>query len=267
MRRKPHHLLSALVIFLASLPALAGGSSAADAGWQPIPLVKDGKIADDWVHVGWGGFEVVNGNQIRTAPDPRMLGLLVYKGKKLGDCQVRVVFKPEKPKSNSGVYVRIDDGVLKEVGKTPIAVKREADGSLSKEEVEKMKKASDTEDGAWYAVHHGFEVQIADNGDAAHRTGAIYSLAKAAELPRVKEDGWRTMIITLRGTKVEVEVDGKTVSSFDSEQAESARATRNWTEPKLDSKRPKAGYIGLQNHDPGDVVTFKEVSVRPLDSK
>jgi hypothetical protein len=24
-------------------------------------------------------------------------------------------------------------------------------------------------------------------------------------------------------------------------------------------------YIGLQNHDPGDVVYFKEVSVRPLD--
>jgi hypothetical protein len=24
------------------------------------------------------------------------------------------------------------------------------------------------------------------------------------------------------------------------------------------------GYLGLQNHDPGDVVTFKEVSVRPL---
>jgi hypothetical protein len=28
--------------------------------------------------------------------------------------------------------------------------------------------------------------------------------------------------------------------------------------------RPETGYIGLQNHDPGDEVWFKEVSVRPL---
>ena len=32
----------------------------------------------------------------------------------------------------------------------------------------------------------------------------------------------------------------------------------------FEAKRPLAGYIGLQNHDPGDVVFFKEVSVRPL---
>ena len=30
--------------------------------------------------------------------------------------------------------------------------------------------------------------------------------------------------------------------------------------------RPVAGYLGLQNHDPGDVVWFKEVSVRSLPS-
>ena len=29
-------------------------------------------------------------------------------------------------------------------------------------------------------------------------------------------------------------------------------------------KRPTVGYIGLQTHDPGDIVFFREVSVRPL---
>jgi hypothetical protein len=29
-------------------------------------------------------------------------------------------------------------------------------------------------------------------------------------------------------------------------------------------KRPEVGYIGLQTHDPGDVVYFKDVSVRPM---
>ena len=37
-----------------------------------------------------------------------------------------------------------------------------------------------------------------------------------------------------------------------------------WHEPKREPKRPVKGYLGLQNHDPGDVIWFKEVSVRPL---
>jgi hypothetical protein len=262
--------LFALVVCVAlvgctSVAPVAGPSK--DVTWEKIPLVEDGKISQDWVHVGFGKFDVVDQDQVRTNPNGRGLGLLVLKTRKVGECQLRVVFKPETPKSNSGVYIRIDDGILKEVGKAPIAVQRAADGSLPPAEVEKMKQASETENAAWYAVHHGFEVQIADGGDPAHRTGAIYSLAKAQDLPERKADGWRTMVITLSGTKVDVEVDGKPVSSFDSEQTEGARATRNWTEPKLDTKRPTAGLIGLQTHDPGDIVTFKEVSVRPLPAK
>ena len=34
--------------------------------------------------------------------------------------------------------------------------------------------------------------------------------------------------------------------------------------PIREIKRPTHGYIGLQNHDPGDIVWFKEVSVRSL---
>ena len=29
-------------------------------------------------------------------------------------------------------------------------------------------------------------------------------------------------------------------------------------------QRPETDYLGLQNHDPGDVVWFREISVRPL---
>ncbi len=35
-------------------------------------------------------------------------------------------------------------------------------------------------------------------------------------------------------------------------------------EGKREPKRPETGWLGLQNHDPGDVVWFREVSVRPL---
>jgi hypothetical protein len=74
------------------------------------------------------------------------------------------------------------------------------------------------------------------------------------------------MIFTLDGERVAVEVDGKTVSKFDAAAA-NVPPRKSWSEPIREIKRPTHGYIGLQNHDPGDVVWFKEVAVRSLRTK
>ena len=71
------------------------------------------------------------------------------------------------------------------------------------------------------------------------------------------------MIITLDGERIDVELDGQRVTRFDPNDS-NVPARKNWPEPKREPKRPIAGYLGLQNHDPGDVVWFREVSVRPL---
>src|SRR5262249_29287414 len=116
--------------------------------------------------------------------------------------------------------------------------------------------------GPWYAVHHGFEVQIAGGGDPLHGTGSIYSLATTSG-KSTKAGEWRTMVITLVSTRIFVDLDGERVSTFDSVDPH-LPPQKQWYEPKRSHKRPEVGYIGLQNHDPGDVVWFKEVSVRPL---
>jgi hypothetical protein len=236
--------------------------SLADEAWRSIPLIKDGKVAPDWKLVGWGDF-VVEGDALRTEPSERGLGLLVYAKERLGNCQIRVVYRTRDARSNAGVFIRMDDGILQWIGKDSIAVRRNEKGKLAPEMLAKMKEASETEQGAWYAVHHGYEVQICDTGDAMHRTGAIYSLAGAAPPPDKPVGEWRTMIITLQGNTVRVEVDGKVLSTFDPSGPD-VPVRKNWTEPRREAKRPEAGYIGLQVHDPGDVVWFKEVSVRPL---
>jgi hypothetical protein len=64
--------------------------------------------------------------------------------------------------------------------------------------------------------------------------------------------------------RVTVDVDGKRLSSFDPAAVDNP-PRKTWTEPIREIKRPTHGYLGLQNHDPGDIVWFKEVSVRPLD--
>jgi hypothetical protein len=237
-------------------------ASGADGPWRILPLIADGKITPAWAQVGWGGF-AVDGDALRTEPDDRGMGMLLHKAEKFGDCQIRIVYRCEKPKSNAGVFVRIDDGVLAKIGEKSPEVHRDEKGKLSPAMIERLKEASEKHLGGWYPVHHGYEVQILDDTDTLHRTGAIYSLAKALPVPEKPQSEWRTMIITLDGQRVTVDVDGKRLSSFD------AAATDNpprklWTEPIREISRPTHGYIGLQNHDPGDVVWFKEVAVRPL---
>jgi 3-keto-disaccharide hydrolase len=255
-------LPAVVVLFLAAAGHCAAG---ADADWRSIPLIQDGKVAPGWGQVGWGGF-VVDGDTLRTAPDEKGLGLLVYTKERLGNCQIRVVYRPKDAKANAGVFVRMDDGILDWVGKDSLAVRREANGKLSPAMLDKMNEASETEQGAWYAVHHGYEVQMCDMGDALHRTGAIYSLAPAAQVPKKSYDEWRTMIITLQGSVVKVELDRQLLATFD-ENGKDNPPRKNWTEPKREPRRPEVGYIGLQNHDPGDIVDFKEVSVRGLDKQ
>ena len=213
--------------------------------------------------MGWGGF-AVDGGALRTEPDDRGMGLLLYKPQKFGDCQIRIVYRCEKPTSNAGIFVRIDDGVLAKIGEKSPEVHRDAKGKLSPAMIEKLKEASAKHLGGWYPVHHGYEVQILDATDPLHRTGAIYSLAKAAPVPEKPLSDWRTMVITLDGQRITVDVDGKRLSSFDPTATDNP-PRKTWTEPIREIKRPTHGYIGLQNHDPGDIVWFKEVSVRPLD--
>jgi hypothetical protein len=141
-----------------------------------------------------------------------------------------VVYKTTDRSSNSGVFIRIADRPKDE----------------------------------WYAVHHGYEVQICDGADEFHRTGAVYSLSKATASPsRVGE--WNTMDITLDGERVVVTLNGVKVQDFDPRTAKVPERTKPY-EPER-GPRPVFGYVGLQNHDDagkGAEVYFKEVSVRGL---
>jgi hypothetical protein len=231
--------------------------------WRQLPLIRDGQIDPAWKQVGPGGFVVENG-MLRTAPDERGLGMLLYTKEKLGDCQIRVVFRPEKATANSGVFVRLDDGMLRHADEQPLAAGRDAAGQLTPEGAKAMQESSEKQLGPWYAVHHGYEIQIADGGDPYHRTGAVYSLAPSSfDRTQFPIGNWRTMVITLKGTQVLIDLDGRRLTTFDSASSEVPKRTQ-WHEPDRTAPRPTHGYIGLQNHDPGDVVWFKEISTRPF---
>jgi hypothetical protein len=180
----------------------------------------NGKDLDGWQMVGPGRFLIEDG-ALKTEGG---MGLLYYTREQLSNCTLRVVFKTATPRANSGVFIRLPE------------------------------KPNDP----WYAVHNGYEVQIAAEGDEWHATGSLYSLAKTIK-GQQKAGEWNTMDIELRGQKTIIHVNGVKVNEFDGSQPVPER--KQWYEP-IRGPRPDAGYIGLQNHDERSIVFFKEISVQ-----
>src|SRR4051794_4556211 len=97
-------LKRALIIVGLVIPIFPPPAMGAD--WRVLPLIEKGQVASDWQQAGWGKL-VVEGDAIRTAPDEKGLGLLVYTKERLGNCQIRIVYRPKDARSNSGVHIRM----------------------------------------------------------------------------------------------------------------------------------------------------------------
>jgi hypothetical protein len=221
-----HATIASLVIFSATI-ALSRAEQPRESISSSSdwrPLF-DGRTLDGWEHVGPGKFVVADG-VLRTEGG---MGLLWYAREKLGNCVIRVVYKTADDRSNSGVYLRI---------------------------AEKPKDE-------WYAVHHGFEVQIMDQGTQGRSTGSIYTFAKAAVKP-AKSGEWNTLEITLNGNRVSTAINGVHVTDFDSSGLKPEATEKSGEGDPARGPRPESGYIGLQNHDKNSIVYFKDVSVGPL---
>ena len=111
---------------------VSGDDSRPERPWRALPLVKGGQVAPGWAQVGWGGF-AVDGDSLRTECDEKGMGLLLYRKERFGNCQIRVVYRPKDAKSNSGVFVRIDDGILQRLNEKAPAIERDKGGKLSEE--------------------------------------------------------------------------------------------------------------------------------------
>jgi hypothetical protein len=158
------------------------------------------------------------------------MGLLYWTGGKLGDCQIRVVYKMRDHNDNSGVFIRI-----------PIEPREE-----------------------WMPVHYGYEVQIdnvAPGEDEHHITGTLYSLTKPLARPGKPGPEWNTMDITLDGPHTLVVLNGVKVTDY-TEGGPVPERKFNF-EPQR-GPRPNDGYIGLQNHSDDDIVFFKQVAVKMM---
>jgi hypothetical protein len=224
-----------IIIVLVAGIGLTGSTGAQSVGSSVDTLdsrqLFNGQDLTGWKHVGPGSMSVENG-LIRGHGG---MGLLYWSGEQFGNCVIRVVFQMKDSNDNSGVFIRI-----------PIEPREE-----------------------WMPVFYGYEVQIdnhpeTSNEDEYHITGTLYSLTKPLAKPGRPGPQWNTMEITLDGSHTMVSVNDIKVTDY---TEGGPTPPRKFDFEPYRGLRPNEGYIGLQNHSDGDVVYFKEVSVRPLKHK
>ena len=101
-------------------------------------------------------------------------------------------------------------------------------------------------------IYHGWEIQINDGSPGIHTTAAVYDAEAPSSYATNPPGQWNRYLITFRGSHITVVLNGKTVIDWDAV-------------PRGKVKDFAArGYIGLQNHEGGGPVWFRDIFVREL---
>jgi hypothetical protein len=170
--------------------------------------IFDGTNLDGWKMAGPGSLSIQPDGSILAEGG---MGMLWYAKQQYKDFDLKLDWKAAAKSSNSGVFVRFPDP-----GNDP-----------------------------WVAVNKGYEIQISDDGDDLHRTGALYTFGPTSFQPTKPYGEWNSMEIKAVGTRYTVTINGKQVLDY--------VATRSLE-----------GYVGVQNHDPSGQVAYRNIRIRKL---
>ncbi len=178
-------------------------SASAAADWKPL---FNGKDLNGWEPVGKAVWRVED-KMIVGFSDPANpgTGWLVTR-REYSDFRLRLKFWIT-PGGNSGVAVR--------------------DPSHAR--------------GARTPAHLGYEIQILDVLHEKNPTGSIYDLAPAPD-GKIKSGHWNEFLITCKGTRIEVVLNGEKVA-------------------ETDNNRSRRGAIGLQMHSANMTVKFRDLEI------
>jgi hypothetical protein len=123
-------------------------------------------------------------------------------------------------------------------------------------------------------VQGGFEIQLADDEgfqkthgkkDPKNLNGAFYDCKAALASPAKPVGHWNHVQLTCNGPKVQVKINHVLVVDVDVNDWDTPGKNPDGSSNKFKTALkdlPRTGRVGFQNH--GQVVWFKDVSVRPL---
>jgi hypothetical protein len=101
----------------------------------------------------------------------------------------------------------------------------------------------------------GYEVQVNNSHTDWRRTGSLYGIDDVKEV-FVKDNEWFTEYIMVRGKKVTIKINDKTVVDYTEPD--------NVQRPGDEGRVLSSGTFALQGHDPKSKVYFRNIMVRPL---
>jgi hypothetical protein len=102
----------------------------------------------------------------------------------------------------------------------------------------------------------GYEVQVNNSHSDWRRTGSLYAVNDVKDI-LVKDNEWFTEYIMVKGKRVIIKVNDKTVVDY--VEPENVKSIPDRHERFLSS-----GTFALQGHDPKSKVYFKDLMVKPL---
>ena len=103
---------------------------------------------------------------------------------------------------------------------------------------------------------YGFESQVNNTHGDPKKTGGLYGVDDVKE-SAAQDDKWWTQHIIVKGKKITVKIDGKTVVDYT--EPDGKEAGKDFT------RVVDKGTFCLQAHDPKSVVWFKNIRVKRLD--
>lgn len=102
----------------------------------------------------------------------------------------------------------------------------------------------------------GYEAQVNNSHEDPRRTGSLYAVVDKEETP-VKDGEWFDYEITVQGKQITLKVNGETIVDY----------TEPQDPPQPDPTRDRRlthGTIALQAHDPGSIVRYRNIRIKPL---
>ncbi len=92
----------------------------------------------------------------------------------------------------------------------------------------------------------GYEAQVENTSPDPQKTGSLYGMSRVTD-QLIQDDTWWTQDITARGNHIVIKINGKTVTDY--------------VDPKNTYTK---GYLALQQHNPGSIVQYRNLMMRPL---
>nr|WP_068891374.1 DUF1080 domain-containing protein [Pedobacter panaciterrae] len=101
----------------------------------------------------------------------------------------------------------------------------------------------------------GYEVQVNNSHSDWRRTGSLYAVQDVKET-YVKDNEWYEEYIMVKDKNVTIKINGKTVVEYTEPE--------NVGKENIGGRAISDGTFALQGHDPGSVIYYKDIKVRPL---